>query len=221
MAERKPGPVKPPTIDLTAREQKTDTQEPENKAAEPSAALRQPDADPMPGRAPSTAAGRRPAGTEKKPAGETASADAPPPKRGGSARFVVAGLAGTLLGGALGLAGAYGLAFFGYWPGGGADAEIAALREDIGALYVKRSEIGGIVDRSVGEVGSELSGLDTRLLALETAVPEDMTPALDALDQRVSALTTDLDALGTALETAVISGGDAAATETLNGFDAR
>ena len=126
-----------------------------------------------------------------------------------------------MFGGALGLAGAYGLAMAGYWPGGSDGTELAELRSDLTTLYVKKSDIGGVVDRAVGEVQPGLSDLEKRIAALESQTPAETMPDLTPIDTRLSALESGLANLGTKLDAAVIGGGDADATAAVKGLGAR
>ena len=241
MAERKSGPIKPPTIDMTARAAKSDKPAAEDKKAEdnttqaatdkPAPADKTPDTKgETPGankaeKPAAAASGTRSTGSASKPPRDSRPADTPkppPPRRsafGGG--LIAAGLAGALLGGAIGFGGAYGLAYFGYWPGAGNSDAVAALREDVSSLYVKRSDVGTVVDRAVGAVSSDVSDLETRIAALESAEPQDVTPQLEAVDERIGTLESGLNTLGQKLDAAVISGGDQAATEALAGIDER
>ena len=225
MAERKSGPVKPPTIDLKPRSKPDDIAASDAKQpARETAATRTPEAarhrrtgssaDPAP--KPETKSGSAPdakSGTET-PSAVTRSASSWP-------RIVGAGLAGTLLGGALGLAGAYGLAVLGYWPNTDTSAEIASLNSDLTTLYVKKSDIGGVIDRAVGEVQSGVDALETRIAALENQPVPDIVPDLSAYDTRLAALETGVSDLGAKLDAAVIGGGDADAAAALKRLSER
>ncbi len=231
MAERKTGPVKPPTIDLTARS--ADKPAPDagktDKDTTMSAATR---SDKPRSERVSTAGKAEAHGPHKakpdlasaadKPETSDAAQKAKPSgKSNGVLPLVLTGVAGTVFGGILGLAGAYGLATLGYWPSGTDATRIAALSDEVKSLYVKKSELGAVVDRAVGDVTSELAALGDRVGTLEANAPADPTPALDALTPRVATLETGLAALGKKLDTAVIGGGDPAAEEALGSLTSR
>ena len=157
MAERKSGPVKPPILDLTARP-------PERAAAKPTEASDATDpARPDPGmtKAPSVAGG---------PA-ETRTSRTPAPKPRGTfspvARLVGVGLFGALAGGAIGLAGAWGLATLGLWPERPVSGADSSLADEMTALYVRKSDLGGILDRTLGPVTSELADVKAELAGVE------------------------------------------------------
>ena len=212
MAERKSGPVKPPTIDLKPRSKQADP--PASESSTPEAAAKT-------ARAPETARSRPATGSAdagtKSEAKATSEPKAETPKPAPAAwpRVIGAGFAGTLFGGALGLAGAYGLAMFGYWPGAHAGAEIAELRNDLTTLYVKKSDVGSVVDRAVGEVQSGVGALETRVAALESQPQAEAMPDLSAYDTRLDGIETGLSDLGAKLDAAVIGGGDADAAAAL------
>ncbi len=237
MAERKSGPVKPPTIDLTARERDKEAPK-EPQTEKPEAAT----AKPVAGAAAQKAKPESPAGTETaataaaKPAAsgkaDTSEPDAPapaparaaPPRSGA----LIAGIAGAVIGGVLGLGAAYELALFGYWTSGNKKQEIASLSNEIGSLYVKKSDIGGVIDRALGEVKSGVAELGARVTALENAKPADAGPAVTALEERVTTLEYDLESLsnkiGTLsgkLDAATIAGGDQAAVKAVTGLSGR
>ena len=227
MAERKSGPVKPPTIDLTPRSKPGDAPADDAKKPAESARSRTPET----ARAQSAAAKDKPAAKPDAKAetasGTRAASGGDYPKktsakagsRAGAALW--AGLAGTVFGGALGLAGAYGLAMAGYWPGGSDGTELAELRSDLTTLYVKKADVGGVVDRAVGEVQSGLGDLETRIAALESQAPAEAAPDLTPIETRLNALETGFADLGSKLDAAVIGGGDADATAAVNGIGAR
>ncbi len=216
MAERKSGPVKPPTIDLTAKSKETDG--PKKPASDTAAASA---AKPAGAGAP---ASRPPSGGDKtKPdaavSGKKEDVKAASPSRISAMPLLAVGLAGTILGGALGLGGAYGLAVLGYWPATKTDTSaVAALSSEMSSLYVKKSDIGAVVDRAIANVDSGVSALDERVSALETAKPADNSPAISALDERVATLETGLKTLSDKLDAATISGGDAAAADAVAGL---
>ena len=226
MAERKSGPVKPPTIDLTARS--ADTSDHSKPATgKPAAAAGARPADTPKAAAAGTAPSGTPprSGTDSAPSGNTeaprphsSKPEPSAPKAPGPApqsRVLMAGIAGAVAGGIIGLGGAYGLASLGYWPDKANTAGIAALSDEVKSLYVKKSDIGSVIDRSVGDVASEIAGLKDRIAALESRTPADTAPAVDALDARVAALETGLGDLGRKLDAAAISGGNPTAEAAL------
>lgn len=217
MAERKTGPVKPPTLDLKARTSDAEADAPKaDKAQAETAAApvsRTPDSAPR-ARA-SERTGKADGGETNKPGDgpakpkATKKSDASSPN--GQSTAIIAGVAGALVGGVLGLGGAYGLAQYGYWPGSASDAA-ASLREELSGLYVKRSDIGAVVDRAVSEVRAELANVEPRIAALETAsAPADLSP----LETRLETLDAQLADLSQKLEAAMIASGDPQAAETL------
>ncbi len=226
MAERKSGPVKPPTIDLTARStesdgsKKTEAKKPEVEKADVGASK------PASARTPSS----RPAsGSDDKRGDKTTAGAATPGKtddakaasisRSSAMPLLAVGLAGTILGGALGLGGAYGLATLGYWPAAKTDTSgIEALSSEVSSLYVKKSDIGAVVDNALADVDTGITALDGRIAALETAAPADNGPAIAALDERIGTVQTGLEALSGRLDAATISGGDAAAADAVTGL---
>jgi hypothetical protein len=221
MAERKTGPVKPPTIDLTAREAKpgrapsATTDEKPAASGPPETAAREHPGD-------AVSAAPPPSGTKatrdaKSAEGKQASPGSPARRP----RVLFAGIGGALAGAVLGLAAAYGLAYYGFWPGTRDDAAVAALSDEVRSLYARKSDVGIVVDRSVGDVTSEVAELAGRVATLEGEIPGDPTPALGALDTRVAALETGLADLGNALDAAAIGGGDPAAENALRNLGTR
>lgn len=182
MAERKSGPVKPPILDLTARP-------PERAAAKPTEASDATDpARPDPGmtKAPSGAGG---------PA-ETRTSRTPAPKPRGTfspvARLVGVGLFGALAGGAIGLAGAWGLATLGLWPERPVSGANSSLADEMTALYVRKSDLGGILDRTLGPVTSELADVKAELAGVEARLSSDPTGELAGLGTRIDRLESGL-----------------------------
>ncbi len=245
MAERKSGPVKPPTIDLTAR----DTEKPAPRAADrdkPSATKDETARSRRESSLPSGAA--RATGSDKtrpeaKPADDRPAAAGDwlkklkMPDLSGLRRLprrpdwlklpgplspaLTAGIVGALAGGVLGLAAAYGLAAFGLWPDRGDRGEIASLSDEMASLYVKKSEIGSVVDRAVVEVTSQVSDLGTRIATLENRTVSDPTSELNALSDRATALEAGLSGLDKKIDTVAASGGDAATGQALPGLNTR
>lgn len=193
--ESKTGPVKPPVLDLKARETGAD----------------KPEAKPAPAKEPPA----RPKPAEASPAS------------GGFA------FGAALAGGVLGLAAAYGLAWFGLWPTAPAPAavadprlaqfataipeletvtqttqsELAALNQRIGALETAEPAApaapaaGAAVDLS--SVEADIAALTARIDTLATSpAPAADTGATDALRTELAALTTRLDEVAARLGTA-------------------
>lgn len=216
MAERKTGPVKPPTIDLTARSaDKEQPKKPETEKPAAETTMARPETI-----APAAGAGKPDAKPAEKKAAPS-SASHRPEARTKLSLVLAAGIVGAIAGGVLGLAAAYGLALFGYWPGSSDTAAIAALSDEVKSLYVKKSDIGGVVDRSVGEVSSEVANLKERVSSLETAIPRDPAPDLSVFDSRIGVLETRLGELGQKLDAAVIGGGDPAAEAAVKDIGTR
>lgn len=190
------GPVKPPVLDLKARE----------ASAAPSASKPAPDKDPAPSPKPAVA----------------------PPVVTPS-RFA---LGAAVAGGVLGLAAAYGLAWFGLWPTPPAapapadprlaqfasaipeletvtqttQAELATLNQRLGALETAEpaapvTAAGEPVDLS--GVETDIAALAARIDRLSTApAPTADTGAVDGLRAELIALTTRLDEVAARLGTA-------------------
>ena len=216
MAERKTGPVKPPTIDLTARSADKD----KPQAAKPSVAET---GDKRADSAASASARTEAKGPEPRKPEPKKPAQGGPALKAVTSPLLAVGLAGAVAGGAIGLGAAYGLATLGYWPGTQQDtSDIAALGDELHSLYVKKSDIGGVVDRANDELRSGLDALDARIAALEAAPAGDTaSPALDELTARVGTLETGLSEQSDKLDAAVIAGGDTGAADALASLSAR
>ncbi len=204
--ETRTGPVKPPVLDLKARESATD--KPETKGDAKAEAKPEP----------------KPASVKEAPA----RTKPPEPAAGGF------GFGAALLGGVLGLAAAYGLAWFGFWPAApspvpAADprvaqlatavpeletvtqttqAELATLNQRIGALETATPAAPAAAAPAAAPV--DLSGVETDLAALAarvdtlaaTPAPAADTGATDALRTELAALATRLDEVAARLGTA-------------------
>lgn len=198
--ETRTGPVKPPVLDLKARE--TGADKPEPKPEIKPATAKEPPARPRP--------------VEVAPA---------------SGGF---GYAAAIAGGALGLAAAYGLAWFGLWPTTPAPApaadprlaqfaaaipeletvtqttqtELAALNQRIGALETAEpaapaSPTATAEPADLSGVEADISALTARIDALAaTPAPVADTGATDALRTELAGLATRLDELAARLGTA-------------------
>lgn len=194
--ESKTGPVKPPVLDLKAREAGSDKPEAKPAAAkEPPARPRTPEAAPT------------------------------------SGGF---GFGAALVGGVLGLAGAYGLAWFGLWPTPPAPApaadprlaqfataipeletvtqttqsELVALNQRIGALEAAEpaapaATVAAAEPVDLSNVEADIAALTTRIDTLAaTPAPAADTGAIEALRTELAGLATRLDEVAARLGTA-------------------
>ena len=171
--------------------------EPADKAAE--AAAEADRAEEAAFRARSEAAARAEAASRAEPAAPVVAPPPPPPRKRG---FGVGGvLVATLLGGALGVGGSYGLALQGLLPGtGGGDARVAALETAVAGLKAQKPS----ADPATVE----------RLAALEKRVSAAATPAADtATLERIGGIEQYLREM--AAKPAPVAGLDGAAAERL------
>lgn len=221
MAERKSGPVKPPVIDLQARQAtpKPGTDTPDEKAsatatgAEPAeAAPASPDAGPATsGAAPSQAPEdpKAAAGTAPpKPEAPKAAPPGPPPPRP-QARLAmpwsaisIAAVAGALLGAAL----IYLLATWLPLPNSGSPIadpapQLAALAENDAALEQRLAAIEEqavdtqlSLDATIEQLDAGLAGLRRALEEVRTAMPESMEVELSGIAAQLQTLESRLDA---------------------------
>lgn len=226
-ADTKSGPVKPPVLDLTARDMTPDTKPDvsptvppkaeSTPAAQPKAEAIKPDVT-KPELSKTTSAGKPdpkpasavPPAPPKTPNAPTAAAPAH------ASRFPIAAMIG---GGLLGLATAYGLAMAGYWPapavvGPESDPRIAQFASAIPEL------------QTVTETTqSELAALNQRIASLETAEPvaapagETAAPVdLAPIEAEIAALSQRLDNLPAVPAPAPAPVNN---TDALNAVDAR
>ena len=205
-SDTKSGPVKPPVLDLKAREAGADT--PQGKPEVKPTAAKEPPASPKPP-VPPHPEGKPPTG-----------------------RFA---FGAALAGGALGVAAAYGLAWYGLWPtppvpAAPADprlaqfgaaipeletvtqttqAELAALNQRIVALEsaepasATASESATAAPVDLSGIESDIASLTSRLDQLaDTPPPATDTAALDTLRADLSAIGTRIDELAARLGTA-------------------
>lgn len=225
MAERKSGPIKPPTLDLKANEAE------KNPSGKPAAAGKQATGDPS--RKTAAAASPENAKPESKPAGDETGAGTttgastgndkptgtegkekptagatggnsagtgktgtpPPPEESDSALWPF--IATGICGAIAGLALAYGLATTGYWPqAAGQSGAIADIRQNMANLQ--------------GDVIARVTAIETRLESLTTA---SETTDLAALGNEIETIEQRL----AALEQAPVSG----ETPDLAGLDTR
>ena len=208
--ESKTGPVKPPVLDLTARQAGT--------GAPDSKANTKPETKPEPGPQPTPA---------KEPSARPKPAEATPAAGG-------FGFGAAIAGGMLGLAAAYGLAWFGLWPAPPApvpatdprlaqfaaaipeletvtqttQSELAALNQRIGALESADADAPATAAAAaepvdLGGVEADIAALAARIDTLAAAPqPAADTGATDALRSEVAALATRLDEVAARLGTA-------------------
>lgn len=201
--ETKTGPVKPPVLDLKARE-----------AGKPApVAEAKPDArtEPKPNPTPSHAKEPSPA---KEPPARKASEPAPASRPGFA-------LGAALAGGLLGLAGAYGLAWFGLWPATPVPAPAADPRLAQFSTAIPELET---VTRTTQ---TELAALNQRIGALESAEPTAAAAAtaepvdLAAVEGDIAALAARLDTLAATPAPAADAGAVEALRTDLAAFGAR
>ena len=168
--ESKTGPVKPPVLDLKAREAGSDKPE-----AKPAAA--------------------------KEPPTRTRTPEAAPASGG-------FGFGAALVGGVLGLAAAYGLAWFGFWPAPPAPAAVADPR--LAQFATAIPELETVTQTTQ----SELVALNQRIGALEAAEPAApaATAAAPAEPVDLSNVEADIAALATRIDT--LAATPAPATDT-------
>lgn len=177
--ESKTGPVKPPVLDLTARE--AGTGKPETKVE--SKPETKPEAKPTP--ATETIARPKPA---------------EPVQSGGSA------LGAALTGGVLGLAAAYGLAWFGLWPTTPATAPAADPR--LAQFATAIPELETVTQTTQ----SELAALNQRIGTLESAEPAAPATTAEAAPVDLGAVEGDIAALNARLDTLAATPAPAADT---------
>ena len=180
--ESKTGPVKPPVLDLKAREAAGDKPhgKPEPQAEAKPAMPKQQPPRPMP--------------TEAGPA---------------STGF---GFGPALVGGVLGLAAAYGLAWFGLWPT--PPAPVPAADPRLAQFAAAIPELETVTQTTQ----SELAALNQRIGALESAEPPAPAAATTAAPPDLSGVEADIAALATridALASAPAPAADTGATEAL------
>lgn len=182
--ETKSGAVKPPVLDLKARETVSSKPEPTPAAtvtAKP---------EPIP-------AASKPVPPETKPASSERPKPADKPLTPARAGFPVAA---TVAGGVMGLAAAYGLAWAGLWPSTPAPAAVADPR--LASFATAIPELETVTQTTQ----SELAALNQRIGALEQAEPATTTAAAEAaapvdltpLQTELSGLAERVDALANA-----------------------
>lgn len=189
MADKPTGPVKPPTLDLTARKTGPQPDKSEKPASAPDNAQPEPATPDKPATPP-----------------KDATSDAPKPRQAPKPRpapaLPVGTLAATGVGGAvLGLAAAYGLAGAGLWPASDA----------LGTLEARIARAENTLEvsaRDLGEIESRIGTLETAPVPALPALPDDLVTRAD-LDARITALGRQIDVLATgapADESAALAG---------------
>lgn len=184
------GAVKPPVLDLKARPSAPASAAESKPSSAPASGTAVP---PKPGVPPTGKPDDKPAATPSSSSTKPAAA-APSSKAGGSA----GGLVGAaIIGGLLGLGGAYGLAVTGNWPTqplppAAVDPQVATLAKAIPEL-----------ETVTQTTQSELARANQRLAALESAAPPAATEAVAApdtaaIEASIAGLTERLDALSAA-----------------------
>ncbi len=210
MAEKKTGPVKPPIIDATARPSDKDKPAPESKTAETAKTSQKPEpaqATPKSAQAtkpdpkPTSGSGVTGTASDDKPkpspakAGSEAGTAAKAEQPSALAALPLVPLAATAGAGALvGLALAYGLASFGYWPQqpGQApdlsefDARAARLES---AIASREAESEQIADR--------INGLEAQIAGIEPASTEGLAAQadLDTMSAQIGELSSRIEAI--------------------------
>lgn len=177
--ETKSGPVKPPVLDLKARE-----------TVSPAAAKPDAKPEPKPETKPETRVDPKPADTaaRPKPAEPPTAPARPAPSRNGFP------IAATLAGGVLGLAAAYGLAWLGLWPTSPAPAPAADPR--IANFAAAIPELETVTQTTQ----TELATLTQRVAGLEAAEPATPTAGAPAEEVDLSGVEADIAALAQRLD---------------------
>ena len=200
MAERKPGPVKPPVIDLTAREASASpaagTPVPENRdAAKPAAteALR-PAEKPADRPAEKPGAKAAPKPTDKPAA---AAPTAATPRTSRPASPWVAATAGGIGGAIIAVAICYGLAASGYWPSGGPTPD-PALAERLDQSDKSIADLDARLEALQKDAAGRLDSVATSLQAAEDNIGKLQSasgPDLAPLQDQLKTLSSRLDAV--------------------------
>ena len=170
--ETKSGPVKPPVLDLKAREA--------GKAEAPKPAPAAPPAEP------------------KDTASKPSAAKTTPLPADSAGGF---GIGAALVGGLLGLAAAYGLAYLGYWPN--TAAAVAPVDPRLAQFGSAIPELQTVTQTTQ----SELAALNQRMAGLEKAAGSPVAAApsgdLGTIEADIAALTARVDGLGATPDNAV------------------
>jgi len=225
MAERKPGPVKPPVIDLTARP--AEAAKPSASATQTPQAKASPKAIETPKVAPTaeaTAKEREGTATDaSKPASSTAATSSTAEKGGSStesarqqptspprpadslkARPPVGlwPMAGAGLGGAIiAIAICYGLAQAGLWPAGPTvttiDQRLTQAEQANSAAGAKLAQLSTRLDTLQSDVAAKLATANSTLASMQTSLKALQAPSADlaGIQNQVKTLSSRLDAI--------------------------
>lgn len=222
MADKKTGPVKPPILDMKAREnpsgdtgeEKPAPEKPAPEAARPDTTTGQEKAGPAPDKGKEIPVGgkdgERPAAgaTKPTPSAPTASGSSPggtakPNDSGAAAGGRTLPLAATAIaGGLIGLVLAFGLAYWGYWPATPAQVDedaTAALEARIAELentMQAQAQSGGAVSERIEALEAGFEETAANIASLGEAAPQPASDELEQLAQTVSELSGRVDALG-------------------------
>jgi hypothetical protein len=196
--ENKTGPVKPPVLDLKAREaagDKSEVKPSEPRAADASVSQAKLGENKLGETKPAGKPGEKP--TQSGPAGNQ-----PPPSHPKPAEPVRSGgglaVGAAIAGGALGVAAAYGLAWYGLWP----TTPVPAPSPDprLAQFATAIPELETVTQTTQ----SELAAVNQRIGALESAEPIAADPAepvdLGGVESDIAALTTRLESLAETVE---------------------
>lgn len=198
MAERRTGPVKPPTIDLTARD---------TGSATPMATAKAAAAEPTPeaGVAKPTpeAAAAKPARSESPPVRDRVVKDpappSPPRSRSGFGGLATAAVVGAILGAAL----TYALSTVLPLPApeppdagpalAAHDQRLAGLEQELATLEADAASAGQAAKTADADLGDRVAALETQLADVSGSIPKPVD--LSALDSRITALSAQVDAI--------------------------
>lgn len=216
MAERKSGPVKPPTIDLTARDKKP--MDAGSTAAKPDVTARAAETKPAEksDAGNSTRMGSPPESIKPKPNSK------PGERSGGSSTVLFAGLLGAGGGAVIGLAAAYGLAAAGYWPGTTAidtarfaDSQaLGDLAGKVAANAAARDQLAGAIAEARTKADAQIAALKSQMDGFDSAQTADVSGQIKPLADEVATLKVSIADLSNRLDSAVLSGnGDGAAAK--------
>ncbi|MET3927785.1 hypothetical protein [Devosia sp. 2618] len=196
----KTGPVKPPVLDLKARETVAKTDAKDQPAAT------EPKDKPAETRASQPAAAKTAEMPSSLPPPPIAPTPAAPAKSSGFA------FGAAITGGAIGLVAAYGLASVGLWPTTPAPAPAADPR--IAQFASSIPELETVTQTTQ----SELATLNQRISAIESAEPAATPVAAPSEPTDLTGIETEIAALMTRMDTLAATPAPAADTATLDGL---